>query len=596
MSAGAGVRAWAFAAAAATLACATPGGEPDRRSGPAPPPATPAERPLTAFPDRGPEFYYLAARELELQGREDDAIAALEQALALDPEAAVLHHKLAQLLARRGRLEAAQTSAERAHELDPSSTEVRHFLGTLYRIQRDAPAAEAVLRDEAGYPVDYDAGLLLFGIYTDRNQDAEALEIAQWLIDEEPDNLRGYFALSRAHQRAGRFDEAEFVLERAFEVEPGNLAVYSLLARSRRERDDRDGEIEVLLEALAVHPGHHRLLGDLVEAYLATGRDEEAREMLREIEGRYPRDLVARARLGYLELSAGNLDAAERQFQYVLDADSSRHEIYYFLGLTHRRRGDWEAAAVAFAAVPTGHERYAEARAQLAGVYESAGDYGRALDEAHRARSAAPSQRMDFFVASLTARSGDLDGAVALLGELLEENPGDEEVLYNLGVVYGDAQRSEEALTYMQEVLERNPNHPGALNYVGYTWAERGYRLDEAEEMIVRALEQRPDDGYITDSLGWVYYMRARPLLQAGDIDQGREWLNRSIAELEKAAALTGGDPVISEHLGDAYLLLEQPERALQFYEEAADLGPRGAEQPALLDKLEKLRRELTTP
>jgi len=586
------IRVVALALAAGALACATPRGD---LVEPEAPPAPTPERSLASFANREPEFYYLAARELELQGREDDAIAALEQALALDPDAAVLDHKLAQLLARRGRLELAQEHAERAHQLDPDNTDVRHFLGTLYRIQRDAPAAEAVLRDDEGYPVDFEAGLLLFGIYTDRNQDAEALEVAQWLVDEDPRNLRGYFALSRAHQRAGRFDEAEFALEQAFEVEPGNLAVYSLLARSRRERDDREGEIEVLSEALATHPGHHRLLGDLVEAYLATGRDAEARGALREIESRHPRDLVARARLGYLELSAGNLDAAEEQFREVLAADSNRHEIYYFLGLTHRRRGDWDEAIAAFAAVPEGHERYAEARAQLAGVFEAQGDYSRALDEAERARTAAPSQRMDFFVASLTARSGDLDGAVALLTGLLEDNPGDEEVLYNLGVVYGDAQRTEEALVYMQEVLERNPNHPGALNYVGYTWAERGHQLDEAEEMIVRALEQRPDDGYITDSLGWVYYMRARPLLQAGEVDLGRQWLDRSIAELEKAAALTGGDPVISEHLGDAYLLLQERERALEFYEEAADLGPRGSEQPALLDKLQKLRQELST-
>jgi tetratricopeptide (TPR) repeat protein len=145
----------------------------------------------------------------------------------------------------------------------------------------------------------------------------------------------------------------------------------------------------------------------------------------------------------------------------------------------------------------------------------------------------------------------------------------------------------------MQIVLGRNPDHPGALNYVGYTWAEQGTNLDQAEAMISRALELRPDDGYITDSLGWVYFMRARPLLEQGNIEEARVLLDRAVDELQRAAELTGGDPVISEHLGDVYLVLEEKERALSMYEEALELAPRFHEQPQLREKYERLREEL---
>src|SRR5512147_3326686 len=107
----------------------------------------------------------------------------------------------------------------------------------------------------------------------------------------------------------------------------------------------------------------------------------------------------------------------------------------------------------------------------------------------------------------------------------------------------------------MQRALARNPDNANALNYIGYTWAERGIRLDEAEKMISRAIELRPEDGFIVDSLGWVYYMRARPLVQSGKMDAAQAYLERALSELERADELTGGDPVISEHLGDTYLL-----------------------------------------
>ena len=143
----------------------------------------------------------------------------------------------------------------------------------------------------------------------------------------------------------------------------------------------------------------------------------------------------------------------------------------------------------------------------------------------------------------------------------------------------------------MHEVLELNPDHAGALNYIGYSWAEKGIRLQEAEEMILRALAQRPNDAYITDSLGWVYYMRGIALRDSGGYDEATGLLKQSVEELEKAVQLTGSDPVISEHLGDAYLALDEKRRALESYRKALEEKKTGAE--ILMDKFEKLRLEL---
>ena len=145
----------------------------------------------------------------------------------------------------------------------------------------------------------------------------------------------------------------------------------------------------------------------------------------------------------------------------------------------------------------------------------------------------------------------------------------------------------------MSAALAFDPNNAQALNYIGYTLAERGEDLERAEAMILRALELEPNDGYITDSLGWVYYMRAVPLIEAGQDQDASEWLGLALATLTRAAELSGGDPVISEHLGDVSLLAGRKREALAFYEQAFALEPRPAEQPDLLEKLEALRAEL---
>jgi tetratricopeptide (TPR) repeat protein len=246
--------------------------------------------------------------------------------------------------------------------------------------------------------------------------------------------------------------------------------------------------------------------------------------------------------------------------------------------------------------VPDTHERFPEARTQIAGIYEKKGDYDRAIAEVERARARGEARPLDLYVASLRSRAGDFDGALEFLQGLLKQAPDDAELLYNIGVIHGEAKRTGEALEWMEKALAKQPDHAGALNYIGYSWAEKGTNLDQAEKYISRALELKPDDGYITDSLAWVYYMRARELAERGKTRDAKRLYERAIRELEKANELTGGDPVISEHMGDVYLSLGRKERALEMYQEALQLDPRDSEQPQLREKHDKLRRELGRP
>jgi Flp pilus assembly protein TadD len=104
--------------------------------------------------------------------------------------------------------------------------------------------------------------------------------------------------------------------------------------------------------------------------------------------------------------------------------------------------------------------------------------------------------------------------------------------------------RKQESIDAMKQVLALTPDDAEALNYLGYTYADLGINLEEAESLIQQALALKPDDGYIADSLGWVYFKK-------GNYRQALKWLN-------KAVQLVPDDPTILEHLGDVYNMLEQ--------------------------------------
>jgi tetratricopeptide (TPR) repeat protein len=543
-------------------------------------------------PEAPPEYDVLVAQQHATEGRMVQALAAYERAVAKDPDSAYLHRILADALARSNRLEEALDHARRAYELDPDDAPTRDLLAQLYRIRGATAAAAAVLRDESGAPLDAEAAFLLYQIQLEEDRPEAALETAQWMLEHDADALRGRIALANAYQRLGRPADAEGALRAALEIDPGNLRVYMALARARRERGDRAGEIAIYEEMLEQNPDHHGTLLALAEAQMAEDDLEGAIATYEALERLFPGEPRTQVRLGFLLYEAQQFEAAVEYFERVVRQSPEEHEIAFFLGIALRRLNRDDEAQAAFASIPPGHQYFAEARTQLAVIREESGEYEQALEEVRRALDVEPSRELELYGATLRAKAGDLEGAVAQLEEMLRQEPENDELYYNLGVVYGESDRSEEAIRYMQRALELNPDNANALNYVGYTWAERGVNLDEAEKMIVRAIELRPDDGYIVDSLGWVYYMRARPLVEAGQAAQARALIDRALSELERADELTGGDPVIAEHLGDTYLLLDERRRALDKFEEALHLGPREDEQPLLHEKLETLRRE----
>jgi len=568
---------------AAALGCAGLGPR-----APEPPVSGPIDR-----PGAPPEYDVLVAEQLSQDDEPEQALAAWRRAVAKDDTSAYLQRRLATALAQQGLLDESLEHAKRALELDPQDESARLFLAHLHRMRREPEQAEALLLLPGGVPRSADAADLLFRIRLESGRLDGALEIARWLVANEPDEVRGRFAVAHVYQQMGKPDQAEHALREALALDPGSLRIYAVLARLVHERGDAQREIALYREILGHHPHHHATLVALGQAQMSVDDLDGAIATFEEVLAYHPDDVDSVKNLGYLRFEARDFAGAEQLFERAVKESPGEYEAAFFLGVVRRRVGEGDGALEAFELIPPDHQHFAEARTQIATIYERRGLYDRALVEVERSAKLDPSRELDLYAATLRAKAGDVDGAVARIQALLVEDPEDDELLFNLGVVYGEAKRNEEAIAAMQRALARNPDNANALNYIGYTWAERGEHLDEAEKMIHRAIELRPDDGFIVDSLGWVYYMRARPLIQSGKAREGRRYLERAARELERADQLTGGDPVISEHLGDTYLLLDQKKRALQRFEEALSLEPRDGEQPQLKQKFESLRQEL---
>jgi len=120
--------------------------------------------------------------------------------------------------------------------------------------------------------------------------------------------------------------------------------------------------------------------------------------------------------------------------------------------------------------------------------------------------------------------------------------------------------------------LSLNPEQPEVLNYLGYSWIEMNKNIEEAGKMLQKAVDQRPDSGYIIDSLGWAYFKLGR--------------YNEALTQLELAAELNPNDPVINDHLGDVYWMVNKHLQARFQWEKALLFDPQEYLIPILEHKL----------
>ena len=161
--------------------------------------------------------------------------------------------------------------------------------------------------------------------------------------------------------------------------------------------------------------------------------------------------------------------------------------------------------------------------------------------------------------------------------QAIDANPGVTDkntwvTYYYRGICLERSKQWSKAEVDMRKALELQPEQPHVLNYLGYSWIDQGINLDEGMKMIRRAVDQRPDDGYIVDSLGWAFY-------RIGNFED-------AVKNLERAIDLKPEDPTINDHLGDAYWRVGRTLEAKFQWAHARDLKPEAEELPKIEAKI----------
>ncbi len=253
-------------------------------------------------------------------------------------------------------------------------------------------------------------------------------------------------------------------------------------------------------------------------------------------------------------------------------------DIYFMLGNLMDQMDNPEASAQVYEAVPeaSGLRRLAQER-RINALRRS----GRVAEAESALRSALTDNPKQ---ASLLVSLGDIlrerkDFPEAILHysraiELnIDARQPDWFAYFARGVSYEQSKDWPKAEVDFLQALELSPEEPSVLNYLGYSWIDRGVRVEEAKGLIEKAVEQRPEDGFIIDSLGWVNYL-------TGDYEE-------AVTLLEKAVRMEPDDVTINHHLGDAYWRVGRFIEARFQWQHAIDSEPEADELAELIHKMD---------
>ncbi|MGZ6076962.1 MAG: tetratricopeptide repeat protein [Myxococcaceae bacterium] len=548
------------------------------------------EAPSDGYSSASAYAHFLRARLLSLQGEHARSVEQLRLALASDPGRPELVLALAEAQARAALPAKAEATVRGLLERRPDHVPALLFLGRLlFETDRPQRAREVLERVRRLAPREQEPYLLLAEMSLEAGHPEEAVRTVQALAELNHDTT-GLKRLGMALLDRGEPEAARGLLERTVQMDPGDAEALGALGEAL-EAAGRSAEAEAAYgRALERDPEARDVLLRAGKLALKSGSEPRARaylDRLASLDGGPEQSL----RIALAWLGAGKPAPAVRVLEQARSG-SDDPRILLALGLVQGKVGHWAEAARAYGQVPVGAPAWKDAVVQQGLALARAGEPTAAeqataealriapgdvaLEAGHAAvleAIGAPGRAEQFLqvrirasgnielvtaLALIFSRTGAHAEAVSVLTDGLKAHPQDEELLYTLGTVLERSGATGEAIARMRQLLEVNPRNAAALNFIGYTLADHGEQLDEAERLVRLALSIHPDSGAYLDSLGWVQFRR-------GDAA-------RATGTLERAAELEPDEPTILEHLGDAYFGVSRRDAAVGAYRRALEV------------------------
>ena len=511
-------------------------------------------------------------------------------------------------------------------EREPKDGEAWLMLGRLHKIAQNSVEAEKAYKKAIEIdPNNEDALTGLAMVYADLGDSKNAAEMLRRVADKSP-NGRSLAALASAYEQMREYGLAAETLKKAIELSPAAAGeLKRSLAQDLMLADQLDESLKYYQEIAAEDPRDSQAQLRISQIYRQKRDFDKARAANNKARELDPNSLEIRySEVNLLEAEGKTAEAIDLMKEIVTTTAKKSYSaaergnrvvLLERLGSMYRAAERYPQAIETFEQIAdVDPDMAARGSVQIIETYRVAKDVPKAEAEAKAAVAKYPNDRMVRTVyASILADAGKNDSAITEMKKLIADK-SDRETWMSLAQVYDKTKNyaemakaideadklsvnkeEKQGITFMRgamlekqkkydqaeaefrRLLEADPDNAGALNYLGYMLADRGVRLQEALQLITKALDRDPGNGAYLDSLGWVYY-------RLGRFEDAERQLKQSLEKVSR-------DPTVHDHLGDVYYKQGKLKEAIGQWEASLQewhAAPPAEREPVEIAKVQK--------
>lgn len=538
------------------------------------------------------DYLFLKSEMESSAGRSAETIELLKSALIYDPEAATLMQRLAIEYYKNAKISDATYWAERAIAISPQRRDLNLLVAGLYTTTKNYAKAEdlykgLIKKDDE----DTEAMLYLGAVYTEQKNYPKAIGLFKSLSQQTgyPSRYLAHYYLARVYSEQNKkanFKKIKDELRKSISQRPDFFEAINMLGHFI-EKDEGEAKAYSFYADHQSKYGPSVKLADILSQYYISKNDFDSAYEQLEILDESSEDMVqVKLKMALILIEKKVYDKAIVKLNEILQTAPESDKVRFYLAAVYEEKRDFKNALEQYIMIEKTSGYFEEARLHAAFIAKLMGDPDKAMSVLKESIDKKIENPQSYFLMSqLFEEKKDFKNALNTLKTAEVKFHKSSDVYYHLGILLDKMNLKDDMIVNMQKVIEIEPEHAQALNYLAYTWADSGKNLEQAESYARKAVEKENEDAFIMDTLGWVLFKKGK--------------FKEAVTVLEKAHEMQPQVSIISEHLGDIYTKMNLHSKArllfIKAVEAEADLD-RKKEIKYKLSQIEDALKNLRVP
>jgi tetratricopeptide (TPR) repeat protein len=509
----------------------------------------------------------------EQAGNPDLAMQEYKKALIYDPGSAEIRRALSELYFEQGKFTEA---AVLRSEIEDKSYEDYNFIGDCLRYGNDFEGAadfykRSLQLDSTQYVTRIYLAGLLFHLGDNSGAENNYTRAAELAL-ESSEKINAYLELASFYTKTSKPRKAIEAYREAALVDPDDIRPALEMAPVYAAEGDTTAADSIYNSLIEKHANNLEVLNALISNLFAVERLDLAEKVARRTAELQPDNASLQRRYALIVFGRGDFPRAESLMVELDRKGMADGLIYSYLARILQDQDEFAKAEEYYNKSLALDDTLTNSWVNLAVVIDAQGRYEEAVSIMHKALEKNPADSIPilFYTAVIHARNDHFDLARDGYLRLSKSQPDNLDIRFNLAAVYERLGQFEESEREFKWIIEHFPDNALALNYLGYMYADRGVKLDEALKMIKKAVSLDPQNGAYLDSYAWVLYRLGR--------------YEEALVQMKEALKYDRVDAVLFDHQGDIYAALDSYDLARESWARALELDPENEDIKAKLD------------